>query len=179
MLVSPPSEDPLTLYDFKQEAITSSWFQIPSVALSKDQRKSALTESVKAAEISVKDTLGFQSNFRDFSHVECVKEFLGTHFNNGGNPFGPGYAGFVTLWMERNVLDYYASLWHAKWPHDPKDPQTYWGYTLIVSQARPSHSAAFSSFRINTRGEGLAHCLCLVWIHDCVTFRYMTFNCVM
>ena len=33
-------------------------------------------------------------------------------------------------------------------------------YQLLVSQARPSHSAAFSSFRINTRGEGLAHCLC-------------------
>ena len=32
--------------------------------------------------------------------------------------------------------------------------------TKIVSQARPSHSAAFSSFRINTRREGLAHCLC-------------------
>ena len=73
LLVSPPSGDPLTLYDFKQEAITSSWFQVPSVALSRDQRKNALTESVKAAEISVKDTLGFQSNFRDFSHVECVK----------------------------------------------------------------------------------------------------------
>jgi hypothetical protein len=30
----------------------------------------------------------------------------------------------------------------------------------IVSQARPSHSTAFSSFRINTRREeGLAHCL--------------------
>ena len=28
----------------------------------------------------------------------------------------------------------------------------------IVSQARPSHSAVFSSVRINTRGEGLAHC---------------------
>ena len=37
------------------------------------------------------------------------------------------------------------------------------GYNVayrLVSQARPSHSAAFSSFRINTRGEeGLAHCL--------------------
>ena len=30
---------------------------------------------------------------------------------------------------------------------------------VFVSLARPSHSAAFSSFRINTRREGLAHCL--------------------
>ena len=30
----------------------------------------------------------------------------------------------------------------------------------IVSQARPSHSTVFSSFRIKMRGEGLAHRLC-------------------
>ena len=34
------------------------------------------------------------------------------------------------------------------------------GGVAIVSQARPSHSVVFSSFRINTQGEGLANCLC-------------------
>ena len=38
-----------------------------------------------------------------------MKEFFGTHLNNGGNPFGASYDGLATLWMERNVLDYYAS----------------------------------------------------------------------
>ena len=33
------------------------------------------------------------------------------------------------------------------------------GYTC-TSLASQTHSAAFSSFRINMRGEGLAHCLC-------------------
>ena len=131
-LVSPPSRDPLALYEFKRESITSSWYQVPSVALSQEQRTNALTETAKVAEISKKSTLGFQCNFREFSHVKCVKDFLGTHLNNGGNPFGASYDGLATLWMERNVLDYYASLWHGKWPHDPKDPQTYWGYTLTM-----------------------------------------------
>ena len=36
-----------------------------------------------------------------------------------------------THWMERNVLDYFASLWHTKWPHNPKDPESYWGYIYV------------------------------------------------
>ena len=31
--------------------------------------------------------------------------------------------------------------------------------SILVSLTRPSHSAAFSSFRMNTWREGLAHCL--------------------
>jgi hypothetical protein len=33
------------------------------------------------------------------------------------------------------------------------------GAMSVVSQARPSQSTAFIYFRINMRGEGLAHCL--------------------
>lgn len=34
--------------------------------------------------------------------------------------------------MERAVLDYYASLWNARCPHDPNDPESYWGYVLSM-----------------------------------------------
>ena len=132
ILVSPPSKDPSTLYDFKQESVTSTWYQVPSSALSEDQYSRALSETVRAAKITADNTLGFQETFREFSHVKCVQDFLGTHFNNGGNPFEACHGNLSTLWMERNVLDYYASLWHAKWPHDPKDPDTYWGYTTTM-----------------------------------------------
>ena len=37
--------------------------------------------------------------------------------------------------MERNVLDHYASLWNAKWPHDARDPDTYWGYVLTMGSS--------------------------------------------
>ena len=132
LLVSPPSRDPLSLYDFKQESITSAWYQVPSIALNDKRRTEALAETARAADISAGDTLGFQCNFREFSHAACAKDFVGTHLNNGGNPFGASYDGLATLWMERNVLDYYASLWHAKWPHYSQDPESYWGYTLSL-----------------------------------------------
>ena len=147
LLVSPPSRDPLTLYDFKQESITCAWYQVPSVALSQEQRTSALAETARVVEISKRDTLGWQSNYRKFSHAECVKGFgfLGTHLNNGSTPFGASYDGLATLWMERDVLDYYTSLWHAKWPHDPDDPQTYWGYTLTMGSSEGNLHAVWNA----------------------------------
>ena len=44
LLVSPPSWDPLES-DYKQEAVTSSWYQGPSTGLSEEQRSKALAES--------------------------------------------------------------------------------------------------------------------------------------
>ena len=144
LLVSPPSWDPLKSYDYKQETVTSSWYQVPSTGLSEEQRTKALAETVSAAQLSVNDSLGFQCNFREFAHVECAHRFLHTHFNNCGDPFAPSN-GLSSLWMERNVLDYYASLWHAKWPHDPKDPESYWGYTLTMGSTEGNLYAVWNA----------------------------------
>jgi histidine decarboxylase len=133
LLVSPPSDNPINF--MKEPQITSAWYQVPSTALSQQQRARALTETKEAGEASVKKTLGFQCNFRDLSHAECVKDFINTTWNNAGSPFDPNNNGLGTLWMERNVLDYYASLWHAKWPHNPNDPESYWGYTLTMGSS--------------------------------------------
>ena len=145
LLVSPPSWDPLTSYDYKEEMVTSSWYQVPSTGLSEEQRTKALGETARAVQLSFKDTLGFQCNFREFAHAECAQGFLNTHLNNGGDPFGPSYDGLSTLWMERNVLDYYASLWHAKWPHDPKDPESYWGCTLTMGSTEGNLYAVWNA----------------------------------
>jgi histidine decarboxylase len=48
-------------------------------------------------------------------------------------------------WIERNVLDYYASLWNAKWPHDPNDPETYWGYVLTMGSTEGNMHALWSA----------------------------------
>ena len=37
LLVSPPSWDPLKIYDYKEETVTSSWYQVPSTG-GKEQR---------------------------------------------------------------------------------------------------------------------------------------------
>ena len=130
LFITPPSRDPLSLYDFKKEEITSAFYQVPSTALSEKQRSKALSETLETTEVYTRDSIGFQCNFREFSHAECVKSFLAININNGGSPFVACRDCLSTLWMERNVLDYYASLWHAKWPHYSNDPDTYWGYVL-------------------------------------------------
>ena len=145
LLVSPPSEDPLIMYSFEQEPVTAAWYQVPSTALNEEQRARALHETAQAGDVSRKHTIGFQANFREFSHAACVKDFLNTHFNNGGNPFGASYDGLATLWMERNVLDYFASLWHAKWPHNPRDPDSYWGYTLTMGSTEGNLHAMWNA----------------------------------
>ena len=63
-----------------------------------------------------------------FNVPECfLSPFTNVMANNAGDPFLAGGIGlsFRPKWMERGVLNYYASLWNAKWPHDPTDPESY------------------------------------------------------
>ena len=58
------------------------------------------------------------------------------------------------------LAEYYKVL-KFKWPYPYPIHACMQGVGgTLVSRARPSHSAAFSSFRINARKEGLAHCPC-------------------
>ena len=144
LLVSPPTADPLKLHDHPiAEGITSSWYQVPSTGLSEEQQARAQTETADKIHLSA-PVLGFQSNDH-FQHADCVKRYLSIHVNNGGDPFLPSPATYNTKWMERNVLDYYASLWHAKWPHDSNDPDTYWGYVLTMGSTEGNHNAIWSA----------------------------------
>ena len=146
LLISPPSVDPLDLYDFKQEPITNSMYQVPSAALSEIQRTEALVETKKVVEDTLRDTMGYQCNCREFSHVECVRSFQATRLNNHGSPFVASiYSCLTAHWMERNVLDYFASLWHAKWPHNLKDPESYWGYTLTMGSTEGNLYAVWNA----------------------------------
>ena len=47
--------------------------------------------------------------------------------------------------MERGVLNYYASLWNAKWPHDPTDRDSYWGYVLTMGSTEGNIHALWSA----------------------------------
>ena len=145
LLVSPPSVDPLGLYGFKQEPVTSSRYQVPSTALSETQRTEALVETTKVVELTLRDTLGYQCNCRELSHVEYVKSFQATRLNNHGSPFVTTYSGMSAHWMERSVLDYFASLWHAKWPHNPKDPESYWGFVLTMGSTEGNLYAVWNA----------------------------------
>ena len=65
---------------------------------------------------------------------------MNAHLNNGGSANAASHTGLTTLWMERNVLDYFASLWNAKWPHNPKDPESCWGYTLTMGSTEGNNN---------------------------------------
>ena len=174
LLVSPPSWDPLTLYDFEREQATSVWYQVPSTALTEKQRTRALTETAQAIEVAMKNTLGFQCNCRELSHADCVKSFLGTHLNNDGSPFVASRDSLATFLIERNVLDYYASLWHAKWPHHSKDPDSYWGYTLTMGSTEGNLYAMWNardylSGKYTTgvgKAESLSQCAISNYLYD-------------
>ena len=131
-LVSPPSTDPLQLDSYSEvPGTTSRMYQVPSSGLTPEQRQGALKEALAHL---LKENQVFLSSHGDFNFkCDSVKEYISNTFLlGGGDPFVDGPCALNLKWMERNVLDYFASLWHAKWPHDPSDPDTYWGYVMSL-----------------------------------------------
>ncbi|KAL3688218.1 hypothetical protein R1sor_014527 [Riccia sorocarpa] len=90
---------------------------------------------------------GFQAVISpSYSHLS---DFLDIHVNNVGDPFATGRSLNQSKFMERAVLDYFAALWKAEWPHDvwtqkaaqssekklvvaPENPSSYWGFVLSM-----------------------------------------------
>lgn len=77
--------------------------------------------------------IGYQADQK--LDYEDTKYFLDVHVNNIGDPFTPGNFTLNSKVMESAVLDYYAKLWNAKLPHDPDDPESYWGYVLSMGSS--------------------------------------------
>lgn len=132
LLVSPPSRNPIVAYG-KQRGITPALYQVPSEGLDDRQREKAQRETAHRTAEQTANFLGYQANMG--GNYEVISAFLSSSVNNIGDPFEAGSFTVNSKWMERNVLDYYASLWNAKWPHDPKDPETYWGYVLTMGSS--------------------------------------------
>ena len=134
--ITPPSQDPLKLYSFPmlEKGITPSLYQVPSEGLSKERCRQAQEETSHHILEQTPNHLGYQGSLGE-NYEDVVSKYLGTHINNVGDPFVAGTYTLNTKWMERNVLDHYASLWNAKWPHDGRDPDTYWGYVLTMGSS--------------------------------------------
>ncbi|XP_065896444.1 histidine decarboxylase-like [Dysidea avara] len=134
--VSPPSQDPLQLYSFPklEEGITPTFYQVPSKGLTENERKQAQEETAQHTKQQTANFLGYQVSLGE-DYTDVVPNYLNTSVNNVGDPFVSGTYTLNTKWMERNVLDHYASLWNAKWPHDARDPDTYWGYVLTMGSS--------------------------------------------
>lgn len=143
-LVTPPSNDPIEIYgdiagqdlgqDISRESFHSS-YQVPTTGLGDDEIADANEKALKRNQGFQNDFIGYQSNtFFDYSHL---KDFLTMHTNNIGDAFVESNCQTNTRWIERNVLDYYASLWNIDWPHvgwseRDKKSESYWGYCLTM-----------------------------------------------
>lgn len=106
-------------------------FELPPGGLPDEKRKKCLAEFTLYIKKQKEHFLGYQVN-QKMDFTEEVKEFLDCHVNNVGDPFIQGNFTMNSKLLEKAVLDYYARLWHAKYPHDPRDPESYWGYVLTM-----------------------------------------------
>ena len=135
LLVTPPSKDPAKSYDNSDQErnITYPYYQVPSLGLSSDEARKAQDETYRVIDTQARNHVGYQCCY--YNDYSVVSRYLGILMNNIGDPYVPGNYTVNTKWMERNVLDYYASLWNAKWPHDEDDPDTYWGYISTMGSS--------------------------------------------
>ena len=145
LLVSPPSSDPLDLTSYNEiPGITEPKYQVSSSGLTKEEQDAAMEETQKVFKNASMNNLGYQVN-QDIQCPPCLQSpFNCFHLNGVGDPFS-SRAAFPGKWIERSVLDYFASLWNAKWPYDPSDPETFWGYILSMGSSEGNIHAMWSA----------------------------------
>jgi histidine decarboxylase len=108
-------------------------FDLPEEGLSEAKRKKAMESAIEYLKKQQENFLGYQvSQSFDFKELS---DLLTVSINNVGDPFSAGNFTTNTKFFETAVLDYYADLWHAKSPHDPVDPESYWGYMLSMGSS--------------------------------------------
>ncbi|MGC0419072.1 pyridoxal-dependent decarboxylase [Embleya sp. AB8] len=130
---TPPSTDPREAY-IRVPEVPFAKVQLPPGGL--DFRQYTEAEALFRAHVDTQthNFVGYQitSNGLDYRRLS---HYLDRHLNNLGDPYQSGSYMLNSKVLERSVLDYFASLWHAKWPHDPRDPESYWGYVLTMGSS--------------------------------------------
>lgn len=131
--VSPPSGNPRAAYEAIPE-VPFAKVQLGPGGL--DDEQYAAAESLFRAylEQQSKSAIGYQLT-SNLNYGGRLKHYLDQHLNNVGDPYESGAYTPNSKVLERAVLDYFACLWNAKWPHDPLDPESYWGYLLTMGSS--------------------------------------------
>ncbi|HFQ4865897.1 TPA: glutamate decarboxylase [Vibrio vulnificus] len=148
-LISPPEADPTEVYrranqsfNFEVNEIRQADFEIPPNGQTDDQQNTAFAEVHHYVNRQKERFLGYQTE-ENINYRERIAPFLDVSMNNVGDPFVDGNYTINTKFVERMVLDYFASLWNAKWPSqgpylkddgrwERGDPESYWGYVLTM-----------------------------------------------
>ena len=147
LLVTPPSIDPLALQNHIVPCgITAASYQVPSSGLTADEHDNAMEETHRVLREGCQSMLGFMVS-QDFQYSLILHSPLTSVMSNlAGDPFTTTQPyPHSSKWIERNVLDYFASLWNAKWPHNPSDPESYWGYLLTMGSTEGNMHALWSA----------------------------------
>ncbi|EPI2803154.1 pyridoxal-dependent decarboxylase [Vibrio vulnificus] len=148
-LISPPNADPIEVYrranqsfGFEVDEIHQANFEIPPIGQSEDEQDTAFSQVQQYVNRQKARFLGYQTEEK-IDYGKRIAPFLDVSMNNVGDPFVDGNYTISTKFVERMVLDYFASLWNAKWPSqgpylkadgswDRGDPESYWGYVLTM-----------------------------------------------
>ena len=147
LLISPPSYDPLARdAAIEADGLTPALYQVPPCGLSFEERERALEETMKKLRSGTDNMLGFMGSCNFQCPVQIYSPLGETPAVMPGDPFDVRLR-YHTMpkWVERNVLDYFASLWNTKWPHDPRDPDSYWGYVLTMGSSEGNLHALWNS----------------------------------
>lgn len=119
-------------------------FSIPPEGLTDKEREQCFSAFSSFIEVQREHFLGYQAN-QKMDYMDDTKQFLNCHVNNVGDPFTPGNLTVNSKVMEQAVLDYYATLWNAKLPHDPSVPDSYWGYVLTMGSTEGNLYGMFNA----------------------------------
>lgn len=142
--VSGPIKNPTVVYP-EEPGLDARDFQIAGHAMTDTQRHKALDAMEKYLIHKRDHMLGYQFNQdTDGTRVD-LSRFLDCHINNMGDPFDRGGYKPNTRVAERAVLDYYASLWNAKWPHDARDGESFWGYMTSMGSTEANLYAMWNA----------------------------------
>ncbi|MEV4928068.1 pyridoxal-dependent decarboxylase [Streptomyces roseoverticillatus] len=127
---TPPSCDPRTAYIGVPE-VPHHKVQLPPTGLDAEQYRDAEALFRRHIDTQTRNFAGYQVT-SDLDYEQRLGHYLNRHLNNVGDPYQSSSYTLNSKVLERAVLDYFASLWHAKWPHNPQDPESYWGYVLTM-----------------------------------------------
>ncbi|MER7770873.1 histidine decarboxylase [Kitasatospora sp. NPDC096140] len=131
-------------------------FVLPATGLDDERRLRALDTVDEYLTRKRKHLVGYQATQDMQGTALDLARFMPNNINNLGDPFQSGGYKPNTKVIECAVLDYYAKLWHAERPHDPADPESYWGYMLSMGSTEGNMYALWNA-RDYLSGKALIH----------------------
>lgn len=164
--VTGPLEDPIELYDqVPPEGTHGSFpkidykkFELPPEGLNQKEYDDAMAEFKLFIETQHKHFTGYQTNeyLKDNDELAWL---LNIHTNNVGDPYTTGIFSLNTKFVERAVLDYFASLWRAHWPfngNSKQDIDYYWGYVMSMGSTEGNIYALYNGREYLSGGKLIA-----------------------